>query len=149
MTTCEFAAIGWVIALTIALYANQQANRRETRKETRDQLNQLNITLGVLLDAANNYYLNSEALASQEIIKIHESLNICYRLIEYFAKIKAGIILHQKFYIIFELVTGGDFESDKHLAGEHYTKLCKEVATKKESLIIDSENWFKKNYQNN
>ena len=147
MTACQFAAIGWVIAIIIAIYANQQANKRETRKETREKLNQLNTCLSSLVDAANNYYLNYDSLCSKEIIRIHEAINTGYRLIEDIGNTKKGIKLHVHFCDLYELVTGGDFESNQHQAGSQFTELCKEIAAKKESLIIESEAWFNKTFQ--
>jgi hypothetical protein len=74
MNACEFAAIGWLILLLIALYTNQQANRRETRKEIRDSLNQMNAALDALLDASTSYYLDKQSFPNNEIIKIHNSI---------------------------------------------------------------------------
>jgi len=66
MTACEFAAVGWLIAVFVALYSNRQANKRETRKEIRDKINQLDLLLTNLLDSTNNYYLDKNALRSKE-----------------------------------------------------------------------------------
>lgn len=147
MTACQFAAIGWLVFLLIALYTNQQANRRETRKEIRDKLNQLNSALGVLLNASTSYYLDKQTFASKESIKIHDSINVSYRLIEDLSNINKGIHLHVQFHLLYEKVTGGNFESEKLQPGQQYTDLCKEIAFLKEALIVDSENWFKQRFQ--
>jgi hypothetical protein len=147
MNACEFAAIGWLILLLIALYTNQQANRRETRKEIRDSLNQMNAALDALLDASTSYYLDKQSFPNNEIIKIHNSINVCYRLIEDLSSIKKGIQLHVQFHLLYEKVTGGNFESEKLQPGQQYTELCKEIATLKESLIINSEKWYKARFQ--
>lgn len=144
MTACEFAAVGWLIAVFVALYSNRQANKRETRKEIRDKLTQLNLLLSNLLNASTNYYLDKNSFNAKETIKIHESINEAYGIIE---DLKEDIKLHNQFHAIFELVTGNDFESGKHRAGEQHAMLCKEIAMQKSSLIIEAEAWFKRTFQ--
>lgn len=146
MSSCEFAAIGWIITLFGLLFANWQANHRETRKEIRVKLDQLNQYLSVLLDSSKNYYLDEKSTLTRESVKIHESINTCDRLIEDLKQFKNDIDLRTHFYIIFDMVTGGDFESKKHRPGDHHAEHCKKISIQKESLIKDAEAWYRKTF---
>lgn len=151
MTTCDVAVIGWIITFITILINNELANQRETRKEIRTKLDKLNSAFDTLLDASKNYYLDDDSNIPKEIIKIHEAINYCDRLVEELSlssdSINKGIALRPGFYIIYELVTGGDFESAKHQPGKHHTQLCKSLSIQKELLIKQAENWFSKTFQ--
>jgi hypothetical protein len=147
MTTCEFAAIGWVITLFGFFITNRQANHRQTRQEIRSKLDQLNNALGALLDSSKNYYLDKNALLSSEIVKIHEAINTCERHIEELSHMKRGVELQPEFYILYDAVTGGDFESKNHQPGDHHAELCIQNSIQKESLVTKSEGWFRNTFQ--
>lgn len=147
MSSCDFAAIGSIIALFGLLFNNIQANHRETRKEILSKINTLNLSLTALLDYSKNYYLDDHAIMAREIVKIHESFNICGRLITELKELKKGINLESDFYIIFDMVTGGDFESMKHRPGNHHTEHCKKISIQKEALVTKAEHWFNKTFR--
>lgn len=147
MTSCEFAAIGWVVTLFGFFIANRQANHRQTRQEIRSKLDQLNQALGALLDSSKNYYLDKDALLSREIVKIHETINTCGRHIEELSNMKGGIKLQSEFYTLYDAITGGNFESKNHQPGDHHSELCIQNSIQKESLVTKSEDWFHKTFQ--
>ena len=144
MTTCEFAAIGWVITLFGLFVTNHQANQRVTRNEIRAKLDQLNRELNSLLDASKNYYLDESTQLNIQIISIHNAINICDRLIVELSKSSQPIDLEKNFNCIFELVTGGNFESKNHRPGDEHTLLCKMISLQKESLLKNVEDWYRR-----
>ncbi|NOT83436.1 MAG: hypothetical protein HOP02_01370 [Methylococcaceae bacterium] len=146
MSSCEITSVGLVIALFGLLFNNWKANERETRKEIRTKIDQLNQSLIALLDASKNYYLDEKATLTRESVKIHEAINTCDRLIEDLRQFKNGVDLRSHFYIIFDMVTGGDFESKNHCPGDLYAQHCKKISIQKEFLVKDLEVWFHKTY---
>lgn len=142
MTACDIAAIGWIIALAGLLINNRFSNQRETRKEIRAKLDQLNKSLDNLLDASRNYYLDTSATLSKESMRIHESINSCDRIIEELFEFNKNIELQPDFYIIFDVVTGGKFESTKHTPGEHNIHICRRLSIQKETLLKSAELQF-------
>jgi hypothetical protein len=147
MDSCIFAGITSVIALFALIYNNRQANYRETRKEIRVKLDQLNAALTTLLDSSKKYYLDKDASLIIENVKIHETINTCERFIEELSNLNDGISLKSDFYIVYDMITGGSFESKTHTTGDHHSTLCKKVSIQKESLITKAEDWFNKKYR--
>jgi hypothetical protein len=147
MSACDFYAIGWIITLFGFLISNQQSNHRETRKETRAKLDKLNDLLDSLMDSSRNYYLNPEANLTSECLKIYEKLHALDRMLIELAEIKAGVDLHDKFYVIYENLTTGSFDSKNHSPGLMHSDMCKKVAIVKEDLVKESENWFTRTYK--
>lgn len=147
MDSCVFAGVSSLIALFALMYNNRQANYRETRKEIRAKLDNLNAELNALLGASKNYYLGKDISLSIETTKIHEANNACQRHIEELNHMKGGISLFPEYYIIYEMVTGGNFESTNHKPGDHFVDLCKKISIQKELLITKAEGWFNKQYR--
>ncbi|MEQ1484996.1 hypothetical protein [Methyloglobulus sp.] len=147
MTSCDITVIGLGINLFALLYNNRQANSREARKEIRAKLDQLDTALSALLDSSKKYYLDMDVPLSIENVKIHETINACERHIGEFSHFKNGISLYSDFYIIFDMVTGGKFESKQHNPGDHNADLCKKISIQKELLIAKAEGWFNKQYR--
>ena len=145
MTSCEFAAIGWVITLFGLFFADYKANKRETRKEIRAKLDQLNAAMDALLDASKNYYLDKNAILILEIVKIHEKINTCDTIIDSLSSAK-NLSIKTEFYAIYDKITGGNFESKQHKPSEHFAELCTEVAKLKQVMLNKSEQWLYKNY---
>ena len=146
MTTCDFVAIGWIIPLFGFYITNRQNNQRVTRNEIRAKLDQLNKELINLLDASKSYYLDKNAQLDIQIISIHNAINICDRLIVDLSKTNPPVDLERDFDYIFELVTGGNFESKNHQPSNDYTDLCKNISLQKESLLKVAEEWFRKTF---
>ncbi|OAI15581.1 hypothetical protein A1359_09195 [Methylomonas lenta] len=142
MTTCDVAAVGWVIALIGFIVNNRFSNQRETRKEIRAKLDHLNKSLDSLLEASRNYYLDDAAILSKESIRIHEAINSCDRIIQELSRFNKDCKLQPDFYIIYDVVTGGKFESAKHQPGEHNGPICKRLSIQKEALMQSAEDWF-------
>ncbi|MCF7971314.1 MAG: hypothetical protein K9L22_09150 [Methylococcaceae bacterium] len=147
MGTCEFAAIGWLITLMAVIYTNQKADNRETRKEVRGKVDQLADTLMLLNNTATEYYMDKNRSSSMQEIKIHESFNICIRIIENLYLADKSIGIQENFDNLFELITSGDFESKNLIPGEHNKDLCKDFVLEKEKLIRNLEQWFSKKFQ--
>lgn len=146
MTTCEFAVIGWVVTLCGFLITNRQNNQRVTRNEIRAKLDHLNQELNNILDASKSYYLDKNAELNIQIISIHSAINICDRLITDLSKTKPAIKLERDFGYIFELVTGGSFESQNHQPSDNYIDLCKRISLQKEALLKIAEDWFRETF---
>lgn len=149
MSTCDVAAIGWILALIGIFVNNRFANHRETRKEMRSKIDFLNKSLDNLLDASRNYYLDANSSSPKESFRIHEAINTCDRIVEELLKSNQKINLRSDFYDLYEKVTGGKFESANHVPGKHHSDLCKDISIKKEDLMKTAEAWFSKAFNQN
>lgn len=146
-TVCYFTGIGVIVAVITMFYNNWQANRRETRKEVRNKLDQLDEKLEALKNAANNYYLDKNAVVTKEIANIHGAINACDRLINWLIDYKKPLDLQSNFYLLYDLVTGDEFESSRHKADERFSALCKKISTRKEIVIEQAEQWYTDTFQ--
>lgn len=143
MSACQFAAIGWVITLIGMLVSNIQTNQRITRAELRAKLDKLGQELNNLLSASSSYYLDEDAKLSLQAISIHSALNVCSRILY---ELKPRINLENDLSNIFELVTGGSFESADHKPGNEHIDLCKRISLQNQELLRSIEYWYQTNY---
>lgn len=67
MSSCDVAAIGWVIALVGLIVNHRLTGQRDTRKEIRGELDKFLVALKVLRDAANDYYFPRSPILSLNV----------------------------------------------------------------------------------
>lgn len=146
MNACVLAGVGWVITIAGFFITNKQANNRQTRQETRSKIDLLSKSLEDLLDASKTYYLDDQASQTRQRVDIHDAINICDGHIEYLSSIKNGIKLQQEFYLLYDKITGGNFESKTHKASEEHDELCIECSILKQDILKSAENWYKNTY---
>jgi hypothetical protein len=149
MTTCDVAAIGWLITLAGFIINHRLSNVRDTRKEVRSEIDKFISTLKLLRDAANDYYFpaKSDTNSKRMIVDIHNQITELDRFVGWLKSLKGGIDLDNNFSDLFEIITGDDFESSLHISGEQHSEKCKEISLKTQMTIADIENWYKKKYQ--
>ena len=134
-----------MLALLSLYIANKQANSRETRKEYRTTLTTLEVTIDRLLGAFRAYLSESDIIKREQArLMVHSELNRIRRQIE-FLEPTIGKELDKKFTLMYEAVTGGDFES-KSRAGETGAKDYSGIVTAAENLLECTESWFKTTY---
>ena len=150
MSTCDIAAIGWVIALAGFIINHQLTNVRDTRKEIRSEIDRFSNSLRLLRDVANDYYFpaNPDTNSKRMALDIHIQFNELDRLVEWLKYLKNGMDLDNNFADLFEIITGNDFESSTHISGEQYSEKCKDISIKIQETIAEIENWYSKKYQN-
>lgn len=144
-------AIGWTITVVGWIVANIVANARETRKEKRSQIESFRALLDELLDASRIYYtsnIKEEQFTSS--LDIHRRINRIQQMIENFDS--DTIIKKQnnypKFVLLYEAVTGGDFESKDTKRGAAHSERYKRIVTLSDQLFSDIERSFESHYQN-
>lgn len=137
--------VGWLLALLGLYIANKQANSRETRKEYRTTLTTLEVTIDRLLHAFRTYLSEFDAVKGEQArLMVHSELGRIRRQIE-FLEPTIGKGLENKFTLMYEAVTGGDFESKSH-TGQTDAKDYSRIVTAAENLLECTEGWFKGTY---
>lgn len=149
MSTCDVAAIGWVIALFGLIANNWFANNRDTRKEIRSEIDKLINSLKLLRDAANDYYFPAkpDTNSKRMVVDIHNQITELDRFVGWLKSLNGGMDLDNNFSDLFEIITGDDFESLLHISGEQHSRKCKEISLKTQETIADIENWYRNKYQ--
>lgn len=149
MSTCDVAAIGWVIALAGLIINHQLTNKRDTRKEIRSEIDKFISSLKLLRDAANDYYFPAKPDTNPKrmVVDIHNQITELDRFVGWLKSLNGGMDLDNNFSDLFEIITGDDFESLLHISGEQHSGKCKEISLKTQETIADIENWYRNKYQ--
>ncbi|POZ53011.1 hypothetical protein [Methylovulum psychrotolerans] len=149
MSSCDVAAIGWVIALVGLIVNHRLTGQRDTRKEIRGELDKFLVALKVLRDAANDYYFPAkpDTQPKRMALDIHNQFSELDRLVEWLKSRQKGMDLDGDFADLFEMVTGDDFESSAHLPGGHHARKCQDISIKIQTIIAKIEQWYGKHYQ--
>lgn len=140
-----FLAIGWGVTAAGWLVTSLQANKRETRKEYRAEVTALEVSTDRLLEAYRRYLSETdEAKCEQARLQVHSDVNRVRRRVEGLEGAVGGEIC-RKFENLFEVLTGGDFESKSRRSGSgnNYAR----VVTAAEDLLECAETWFRNKYQ--
>ncbi len=139
------SSIGWGVALLGLYVANRQANGRETRKEYRAALTTLEVTIDRLLSAFRAYLSESDSIKCEHArLMVHSELGRIRRQIDWLEPI-IGKELERKFTVLYEAVTGGDFES-KSRASKKVVEDYNKIVTAGENVLECTEVWFKTKY---
>lgn len=147
MSGCEYTFILLLFAIFSLWYKDQRDNYRATRIETRSKIDRLELLFESLSAATNAYYVGGNTSATDAEIIIHRALDSSYRNLEEIAGYANGIDLCGDFCIIFDLITGGDFESNKFQQGQQHAELCKNIATQTGMLISKLNKWFNREFK--
>jgi uncharacterized membrane protein YccC len=139
------ALVGWLFSTLALVVSNRQSNDREARKEYRAAVGSLESCVGRLLDAYRTYLTEPGAVKNEQArLQVHSEINRLRRLVESFSR-AGGASLSDPFAQLFEVLTGGAFESRTRkpdTAAEDYASAVAEA----ENLLECAESWFRTTY---
>jgi ElaB/YqjD/DUF883 family membrane-anchored ribosome-binding protein len=144
--TCV-VAIGWLLTICGLLYANWTANCRETRKEYRADLESLGATVDNLLEAYRKYCTCTEDDDQEQArLSVHSAMERLRRRVERLEN-RIGTDFKNRFVALYEVVTGGDFESKSRKKSKIVTENYARATAAAEALLACAEKWFEGLYQ--
>ena len=139
------ALITWLLTALGWLTTNRHANEREARKEYRSALDSLEADVDRLLSAYLTYLTKDAATENEQArILIYSEINRLQRHVDSL-EADIGKDLSGKFSLLYEAITGGDFESKArkrvNAGRDHAT-----AAACAEDLVACAEIWFRSAY---
>ena len=149
MTTCDFAAVGWAITLIGLVITHYLANIRDTRKEVLSGVESLNKSIKLLGDMANNYYFPASSGTDKDRIALDIKIqfNEVERRIDWLKNLKKSKDFSDELYELFDMITGGNFESSSHMPGKQHSDKCHVIGAKIQNIIRNIDKWYEEKYQ--
>ncbi|GEM_PF-3214948 len=148
MGGCELSllisAVVWIVTVIGWFVTNSLTKKRESRKEVRETLDKIYDATEALLKSSHTYYCSKDPgeqeVSCCEIYASLEKINgLCSRLENDYKDIK----LISKLDSLFEIITGGDFNSINLTRDSTvYINKSKEIALIAETIRREGDNWF-------
>ena len=137
--------VTWLMTTLGWLVVNRHANAREARKEYRSAVDSLEADVDQLLEAYREYLTETKATENEQArLRVHSAINRLRRHVASLAD-EVGPPFQDGFTNLYEVVTGGSFESRKREPSRTAEDYARSVAAAEE-MIDSAERWFRERY---
>src|SRR5437764_799072 len=139
------ALVGWLLSTLGWLISSRHANNREARKEYRAAVSALEDDVDDLLAAYLAYLTEPKATENEQArLRVHSVINRLRRHVLDLTP-DVGPELREGFTELFEVITGGQFESRTRKPERAAEDYARAVACA-ETLLDAAESWFRTKY---